>query len=364
MVEPARDSLDVQNPTSGSTPSAAADASATADVAVTAAEIDDAAKRIRPYLHRTPVMTSTTLDELCGNTVFLKCENLQRSGAFKARGAFNALLQLSEDQRTGGVVAYSSGNHAQAVALAARTLGIEATILMPADTPENKAAAVKGYGAAIIRFDRYADDRAALAEKVATRIGATIIPPFDNPHIVAGQAETVLVQSRGMGRWLSLQLADAHRDLVEEVVDVPDVVATTLGFAELRVADGLGSQFHSHKRVARMQRFTRNLTHSVSGSTPEPSVRPPLRSVVSADQPHQDLGPDDDDDRRQVQAHRPQTHRWQGTPNGSQHRLGHRIEELEHPGVARVRRGREPAHDDARQQHEQVDRDSRAEQSQ
>ncbi|AYY15264.1 pyridoxal-phosphate dependent enzyme [Actinobacteria bacterium YIM 96077] len=132
-------------------------------------------------------MSASTLDEICGNSVFLKCENFQRAGAFKARGAFNALVRLSPEQRARGVVAYSSGNHAQAVALAARVLGIQETILMPLDAPASKAAAVEGYGARIVRFDRYEDDRAALADELARQSGATVLPPFDHPHIIAGQ---------------------------------------------------------------------------------------------------------------------------------------------------------------------------------
>nr|WP_211658141.1 pyridoxal-phosphate dependent enzyme [Phytoactinopolyspora halophila] len=154
---------------------------------VTGADVDEAARRIEPYVHRTPVMSASTLDEICGNSVFLKCENFQRAGAFKARGAFNALVRLSPEQRARGVVAYSSGNHAQAVALAARVLGIQETILMPLDAPASKAAAVEGYGARIVRFDRYEDDRAALADELARQSGATVLPPFDHPHIIAGQ---------------------------------------------------------------------------------------------------------------------------------------------------------------------------------
>lgn len=153
----------------------------------TAQDVEAAAERIRPQVHRTPVLTSTTLDRACGHQVLLKCENFQRTGAFKARGAFNALLRLSPQQRERGVVACSSGNHAQAVACAARDLGVAATILMPGDAATLKADAVRGYGATVQLFDRYADDRAALAEKIAASSGATVIPPFDHPDIIAGQ---------------------------------------------------------------------------------------------------------------------------------------------------------------------------------
>jgi threo-3-hydroxy-L-aspartate ammonia-lyase len=137
--------------------------------------------------HRTPVLTSRTVDRLTGAHVFFKCENLQRGGAFKFRGAYNALAHLAEDKKHKGVVAYSSGNHAQAVALAGQLLGIPAVIVMPADAPSVKIDATRGYGAEVVLYDRDRDDRETMTSRLAQERGLTPIPPFDHPHVVAGQ---------------------------------------------------------------------------------------------------------------------------------------------------------------------------------
>jgi threo-3-hydroxy-L-aspartate ammonia-lyase len=146
-----------------------------------------AAKRIEGHAHRTPVMTSRTANEELGAEVFFKCENLQRAGAFKFRGAFNALSKLDEAQRHAGVVAFSSGNHAQAVALAASLLNIPATIVMPHDAPAMKIAATRGYGGNVVLYDRYQEDREQISNSLAQKHGLTLIPPFDHPDIIAGQ---------------------------------------------------------------------------------------------------------------------------------------------------------------------------------
>lgn len=146
-----------------------------------------AAARLEGHAHRTPVMRSRTVDALLGAEVAFKCEPFQRGGSFKFRGAFNALSQLSAAQRTAGVVAFSSGNHAQAVALAARLLGVPATIVMPHDSPAIKLAATRGYGAEIVIYDRFTEDREAISRRLASEQGRTLIPPFDHPHIIAGQ---------------------------------------------------------------------------------------------------------------------------------------------------------------------------------
>jgi threo-3-hydroxy-L-aspartate ammonia-lyase len=146
-----------------------------------------AAARIKGQAHRTPVLTSRTVDEEFGANVFFKCENLQRMGAFKFRGAFNALSRFDESQRKAGVVAFSSGNHAQGVALAARILGISSTIVMPEDSPAVKVAATRGYGATVVFYDRYTGDRDQIACELAAEKGLTVIPPFDHADIIAGQ---------------------------------------------------------------------------------------------------------------------------------------------------------------------------------
>ncbi len=151
-----------------------------------------AADRIRGRAHRTPVLTSRIVDELTGARVFFKAENLQRSGAFKFRGAFNALSQFTPEQRAAGVVAFSSGNHSQAIALAGRILGIPATIVMPLDAPAAKVAATRGYGATVVTYDRYVQDREQIAVEFAARDGLTVIPPYDHPDVIAGQGTAVL----------------------------------------------------------------------------------------------------------------------------------------------------------------------------
>ena len=149
--------------------------------------VEAAAQRIRGYASKTPVMTSRTINQQFGAELFFKCENFQRMGAFKFRGAFNALAQFTPEQKKAGVIAFSSGNHAQGVALAAKLLNIPATILMPIDAPDVKVAATEGYGATVIRFDRYTEDREQLCQSLAKKHGYTLIPPFDHPHIIAGQ---------------------------------------------------------------------------------------------------------------------------------------------------------------------------------
>jgi threonine dehydratase len=160
--------------------------------AVSADDVRDAALRLRGVAHRTPVVRSRTLDALAGRAVLLKCENLQRVGAFKLRGAYNAASRLPADRLAAGIVTYSSGNHGQAVALAARELGTRAVVVMPEDAPRSKADAVAGYGAEVVRYDRYTGDRAAVAAELAAARGLTLLPPYDDPHVIAGQGTVAL----------------------------------------------------------------------------------------------------------------------------------------------------------------------------
>lgn len=150
-------------------------------------DVSAASQRIKGHAHKTPVMTSRTVDEEFRAQVFFKCENLQRMGAFKFRGAFNALSKFSPDQRKAGVVAFSSGNHAQAIALSARLLGIPATIVMPHDAPTAKVAATKGYGGNVVIYDRYKEDREKIGRDLAEKHGLTLIPPYDHPDVLSGQ---------------------------------------------------------------------------------------------------------------------------------------------------------------------------------
>ncbi len=155
-------------------------------------EIRAAARRLEGVAHRTPVMRSHTLDERVGAKLFLKCESFQRMGAFKFRGAYNRLAQLTPDERKRGVVAYSSGNHAQGVALAAQLLGIKATIVMPHDAPASKLAATRGYGAEVVEYERGRSPREEIAQRLSDELGATLVPPFDDERIIAGAGTAAL----------------------------------------------------------------------------------------------------------------------------------------------------------------------------
>ena len=163
-----------------------------------------AAQRLKPVAHRTPVLTSSTLNQRLNGEVYFKCENFQRIGAFKFRGGYNALASLSPEQRRAGVVAFSSGNHAQAVALAARLLGMPATIIMNSDAPAAKLAATRGYGANVVEYDRLTQDRAQIAQELVEREGLTLIPPFGHADVIAGQGT-------------------AARELLEDVPDLQEL---------------------------------------------------------------------------------------------------------------------------------------------
>jgi threonine dehydratase len=160
--------------------------------APTFADVESAAREIAGIAHHTPVATSHSIDAQTGASVFFKCENLQRAGAFKFRGAYNALSRLSTDDRRRGVVTFSSGNHAQAIALAGRILDIPRVIVMPSDAPEVKRAATAAYGGEIVLYDRDREDREAIGRRLAAERGLTLVPPYDHPHIIAGQGTAAL----------------------------------------------------------------------------------------------------------------------------------------------------------------------------
>lgn len=161
-------------------------------LSVTLADVRAARERIASHVHRTPVLTSRLVDERVGARLFFKCETFQRVGAFKARGAFSRLTRIPADRRAAGVVAFSSGNHAQAVALAARELGLPAAIVMPSDAPPAKLAATRGYGAEVLLYDRVAESREAIAGRLVAERGATLVPPFDDDDVIAGQGTLAL----------------------------------------------------------------------------------------------------------------------------------------------------------------------------
>lgn len=185
-------------------------------------DVAAAAERIEGYANKTPVMTSRTVNEEFGAEVFFKCENFQRMGAFKFRGAMNALRQFSPEQRAAGVVAFSSGNHAQAIALSAKLLGIPATIVMPHDAPAAKVAATKGYGGNVVVYDRYTEDREQIGRDLAEKHGLTLIPPYDHPHVLAGQGT-------------------AAKELIEEVGTL-DVLFVCLGGGGLLSGSALAAR--------------------------------------------------------------------------------------------------------------------------
>jgi threonine dehydratase len=159
---------------------------------ITFADVQAAAARLQGIAHRTPVFTSSTANALTSAQLFFKCENLQRMGAFKFRGAYNALARFDEKQRAGGVIAYSSGNHAQGIALSARLLGIKAVIVMPSDAPQLKIDATRGYGAEIVLYDRAREDREQIGAQIAAERGMTLVPPFDHPDVIAGQGTAAM----------------------------------------------------------------------------------------------------------------------------------------------------------------------------
>ena len=175
----------------------------------TYADVVDAARRLEGHAHRTPVLTSRTADAELGCSLFFKAEHLQRMGAFKFRGAFNALSRLDDAQRRRGVVAFSSGNHAQAIALSAGMLGMPATIVMPHDAPEAKVAATRGYGAEVVIYNRYSEDREQISRTLAQERGLALIPPYDHADVIAGQGT-------------------AAKELIEEVGPL-DVLLAPLG---------------------------------------------------------------------------------------------------------------------------------------
>jgi threo-3-hydroxy-L-aspartate ammonia-lyase len=162
-------------------------------------DVEAAARRLLGQAHKTPVLTSRTADEQSGAQFFFKCENFQRMGAFKFRGGYNTLAAFTPEQKKRGALAFSSGNHAQAVALAARLLGIPAAILMPHDAPAAKVAATRGYGAEVIQYDRYQQDREVLARQLADERGMTLVPPYDHPDVIAGQGTSARELFKEMG---------------------------------------------------------------------------------------------------------------------------------------------------------------------
>src|SRR6478752_3275182 len=221
----------------------------------TAADIEAAAKRLAGVAVRTPLINASVLDDAIGARVFLKAETLQRTGSFKFRGAYNKIASIPSDRRAAGVVAYSSGNHAQGVAHAAQLLGMRATIVMPADAPKTKQERTRAYGAEVVLYDRLREDREAIARKIADERGATLVPPYDDPMVIAGQGT--------VGREIAEDMA--ARNLTHDIVVAPAsgggliagiglAVKARFPKASILIAepagyDDHGRSFQAHKRV-------------------------------------------------------------------------------------------------------------------
>lgn len=188
-------------------------------------DVEVARRRLVGVAHRTPVLTSRTADAASGARLFFKAENLQRAGAFKFRGAYNAIAALQESGQKRGVVAFSSGNHGQALAYAARLQGVAATIVMPKDSPEMKVAATRGYGADVVLYDRYSEDRLAITARLVEERDAVLIPPFDHPDVIAGQGTAAL-------------------ELIEDVGEL-DLIVTPLGGGGLLAGTALSARARS-----------------------------------------------------------------------------------------------------------------------
>ncbi len=231
---------------------------------ITIDDVRAAASRLAGVAHRTPVVTSRTLDARLGARVFLKAENLQRIGAFKFRGAYNALSVLSEEERRAGVFTFSSGNHAQAVALSAQLLGVSATILMPTDAPANKLAATRGYGAEVITYDRYTEDRQAMGEELAAARGLTLVPPYDHEPVMAGQGTAAL-------------------ELVEDAGELDVVVAPIGGGGLLSGTSAALAGTYADARVVGVEPQDRTVARDAL-ATGEQVTGPIVRSIADGQQ--------------------------------------------------------------------------------
>ena len=226
-------------------------------------DVEAAARRLRGIARRTPLVTSATLDVRLGARVHLKCENFQRGGSFKFRGAYNRIAQLSAQERRRGVVAFSSGNHAQGVALAAKLLDVPAVIVMPSDAPAVKLAATRGYGAEVVLYDRGSEDRAALAAALCESRGLTLVPPYDDLRIIAGAATAilelfeeagdldVLAVCLGGGGLLSGACIAAPGGVVSSGLSRPPV---TIGCARCAPVSASASRFPKRSPTARKRR--------------------------------------------------------------------------------------------------------------
>jgi threonine dehydratase len=236
--------------------------------------------------HRTPVLTSRTLDEMTGAQVFLKAEPFQRMGAFKFRGAYNAIAALDPETRARGVVTESSGNHAQAVALSTQLFAVRATIVMPTDAPPTKVAATRGYGAKIVFYDRYKEDRTAIARDVAADLGATLIPPYDHPDVMAGNGTTALELLEEVGELDLLLVCLGGGGLLSGCATAAKALypAIEVWGVEPAAGDDWAQSFAKGERV-RLSEVPRTIADGQQTEAPGlltwPTVRPLVKGIVT-----------------------------------------------------------------------------------
>ena len=251
------------------------------------ADIVAAAQRLAGHAHRTPVMTSRTVDTRTGAHVYFKCENFQRAGAFKFRGAYNALTQLGAAERKAGVIAYSSGNHAQAVALAGQLLGVPVVIVMPDDAPRVKVQATREYGAEVVLYDRRRDRREDIADGIARARGLTLVPPFDHPHIIAGQGTAALELIQDTGPLDALFVPCGGGGLVSGSAIAAHAVAPGIAVyaVEPQAGDDVQRSFRSGtlKSVDYPQTIADGARTSAPGRWTFPLIRQFVRDVYTVD---------------------------------------------------------------------------------
>ena len=251
------------------------------------ADIVAAAKRLSGHAHRTPVLVSRTVNARTGAQVYFKCENLQRAGAFKFRGAYNALARLDASRRKAGVIAYSSGNHAQAVALAGQLLGVPVVIVMPDDAPRVKVQATREYGAEVVLYDRARDRREDIADGIAKTRGLTLVPPFDHPHIVAGQGTAAKELIEDAGRLDALFVPCGGGGLVSGCAIAAHALSPGIAVyaVEPEAGDDVQRSFRSGtiQRVENPQTIADGARTSAPGPCTFPLIQRYVRDVFTVD---------------------------------------------------------------------------------
>ena len=247
-------------------------------------DIQAASERIRPIAHRTPVLTSRSFDTRAGVAAFFKCENLQRGGAFKIRGASNFIYSIPKDKLSRGVVSFSSGNHAQAVAIAAASVGAPATIVMPLDAPRSKVAATRGYGATVVTYDRMKEDREAIGARIASESGATIVPPFDHPWIIAGQGTAAMELLEEVGDLDALVVCIGGGGLISGSAIAAKAMRRGIHIFGVEPRDGNDTHLSFHKgervKIPPPQTIADGLRSMQPGAVTFPIVRELVEDIV------------------------------------------------------------------------------------